>query len=113
MTFLLKAAVSLLVLAATAVFLPVIPLRILSGVLRCVGWVIQKRTRSRREYVRSRVCADEEEFKQAKVSSRVATDDDDWEKVDSSSIGTGSGSSKAPGNGNKWDGIVGFFHPYW
>ncbi|GAQ11112.1 GDP-Man:Man(3)GlcNAc(2)-PP-Dol alpha-1,2-mannosyltransferase [Aspergillus lentulus] len=120
MLFLLKTFLTLLALLATCVLLPQLPLGILRFVLRGVGWVIQKRTRSRREFLISRVRADEEEqlVKQSKSSPRG--EDEDWEKVDSSSSSSGTaGPSKKGGNSGKkgseaadWEGIVGFFHPF-
>ena len=116
MLFLLKMVLTLLALAATGVLIPTIPLQFLGLLLRAVGWATQKRTRSRREYVISRVRADEEEFQSKRA---VRSDDDDWEKVEngsssSSSIdGVPSGHGSSGGSKNKWDGIVGFFHPFW
>ena len=107
MLFLLKAVITLLAGIATGVLIPTVPLHLLSLVLRAVGWATQKRTRSRREYVISRVRADEEEFQ-----SKHHQADDDWEKVeDTTSSASSVGSNKS--SRNKWDGIVGFFHPFW
>lgn len=114
MSLLLKTAISLLIILATAVFLPRLSVEVLGLVLRCVGWVIQKRTRSRRKYIVSRVAADEEEFqsKRARSSPRTQTEDEDWEKVET--YGTGStGGAKVSGSQDEWNGIIGFFHPFW
>ncbi|KAF7167468.1 hypothetical protein CNMCM6106_003028 [Aspergillus hiratsukae] len=120
MLFLLKTFLTLLALLATCVLLPQLPLGVLRFLLRCVGWAIQKRTRSRREYLVSRVRADEEEQLVKRAKSSPRGEDEDWEKVDSSSSSSGTaGLSKKGGNsGNKgpkdadWGGIVGFFHPF-
>ena len=118
MSFLLNTLITLLALAATFVILPTIPLSILRFGLRGLGWFIQKRTRSRREFIVSRVRADEEEF-QAKRAGKSSpstsqAEDEDWEKVDTStsSVGTAGGNGQARGDEN-WDGIIGFFHPFW
>lgn len=134
MSFILNALITVFTLAATSVVLPTIPLSLLRLVLRCVGWFIEKRTKSRREFITSRVRVDEEEFQtkrgsgdvSAKSSSSTSqTEDEDWEKVDSSAgIGNNgnggdkekSGRGKAQGQGTKdedWEGIIGFFHPFW
>lgn len=132
MSLILNALITIIAIAATSVLLPTIPLSLLRLVLRGVGWFIQKRTRSRREFIISRVRADEEEF-QAKrdssasgksSSSTSQTEDEDWEKVDTSLAVGNNGNGhreknrqrKAQGQGSKdqdWDGIVGFFHPFW
>lgn len=132
MPFILNALITILAVAATSVFLPTIPLSLLRLVLRGVGWFVQKRTRSRREFIVSRVRADEEEF-QAKGDNSASTksspstsqtEDEDWEKVDTSAAVGNNGNGhreknrrgKAQGQGPKdedWDGIIGFFHPFW
>ncbi|KAF4260368.1 hypothetical protein CNMCM8714_001132 [Aspergillus fumigatus] len=120
MLFLLKTFLTLLALLATCVLLPQFPLGVLRFVLRGVGWVIQKRTRSRREFLISRVRADEEEQLVKRSKSSPRGEDEDWEKVDSSSSssGTAGPSKKGGNNGNRgpadadWEGIIGFFHPF-
>lgn len=132
MSLILNALITIIAVAATSVLLPTIPLSHLRLVLRGVGWFIQKRTRSRREFIISRVRADEEEFQakqgspaSGKSSSTSQTEDEDWEKVDTSlAVGNNNGNGhrekngqrKAQGQGSKdqdWDGIIGFFHPFW
>ncbi|RAL09507.1 alpha-1,2-mannosyltransferase ALG11 [Aspergillus homomorphus CBS 101889] len=112
MLLILKSFLTLLTLLATCVLLPQLPLAALRLVLRAVGWAVQKRTRSRREYIVSRVRADEEEFARKKPAKAIAnqTEDEDWERVDTSS----STSSGIAGNNTNddWDGIIGFFHPF-
>lgn len=134
MSLILNALITVFVLAATSVVVPTIPLSLLRLVLRCVGWSIEKRTRSRREFIISRVRVEQEDFQakqgngeaSAKSSSSTSqTEDEDWEKVDSSAgIGNNgngsdtekSGRRKAQEQGSKdenWEGIIGFFHPFW
>lgn len=119
MALLINILISLLALAATSVLLPTIPLSFLRLGLRGVGWFIRKRTRSRREYIISRVRTEEEEF-QAKRAEKLSpsttqAEDEDWEKVDTSSVGT-AGNNHNNGQEKRdesWDGIIGFFHPFW
>lgn len=78
--------------------------------LRLIGWSLQQRTSRRRELIASRVRSEEEAYRAAQRASPKA-DDDDWEKVESYATGT------AP-NGDspkdvEWEGVVGFFHPFW
>jgi alpha-1,2-mannosyltransferase len=115
MLYLLKTVITVLALLATCALLPLLPLGILRFVLRGVGWVIQKRTRSRREYILSRLRADDEAVssKQVKSSSGTQGEDDDWEKLDSSSSSSGEPGSNIIQENDDWDGIIGFFHPFW
>ncbi|PLB46925.1 putative alpha-1,2-mannosyltransferase [Aspergillus steynii IBT 23096] len=114
MLFLLKTVITVLALLATCVLVPQLPLGLLRFVLRGVGWVIQKRTKSRRELVLSRVRIEDEEFqaRRSKSSPGGSGDDEDWEKVDSSSSSSGTAGHKQSGRDEDWGGIIGFFHPF-
>lgn len=122
MAFLSNAILAIFVLAVTAIFLPQLSGNLLGLVFRGVGWLIRRRTRSRREYVIARARSEEEEHRapRPKASSnslaRGQAEDEDWEKVDSSGPGgvntTSSSDSDASGD-DEWDGIIGFFHPFW
>ena len=118
MSFLLNTLITLLALAAAFVILPTIPLSILRFGLRGLGWFIQKRTRSRKEFIISRVRADEEEFQSKRAGksspSTSQAEDEDWEKVDTSTSSVGPAGNNGHGAGDEnWDGIIGFFHPFW
>ncbi|KGO44912.1 Glycosyl transferase, family 1 [Penicillium expansum] len=127
MALLSKAILAILVLTATAVLLPKVTGVLLGLVFRGVGWLIWRRTRSRREYVIARARSEEEELRASRPKgsttspSRNGAEDEDWEKVDSSGASgvqttTGSESSGGISEGNQrpedWDGIIGFFHPF-
>jgi alpha-1,2-mannosyltransferase len=78
--------------------------------LRLVGWSLERKTSKRRELIVSRV-RNEEDTYQSAPNSLPKADDEDWEKIESYAAGT------AP-NGDlptdvEWEGIVGFFHPFW
>lgn len=121
MVFLSNAILGLLVVAVTAVFLPQLTGSLFGLVFRGVGWFIRRRTRSRREYVIARARSEEEESQTSHLKdsmqslARSQAEDEDWEKVDSSG-GAKTASSSDSGEGSKsddWDGIIGFFHPFW
>ncbi|KAJ6187034.1 hypothetical protein N7519_001942 [Penicillium mononematosum] len=126
MALLSNAILATLVLTATAVLLPKLTGVLLGLVFRGVGWLIWRRTRSRREFVIARARSEEEELRASRPKgstlSRNGAEDEDWEKVDSSGTGgvqttAGSGSSSGAGNESNqspedWDGIIGFFHPF-
>lgn len=71
-----------------------------------VGYYLKKKTAGRRAQILDLVDADEKEFK-AKRGRRAS---DEWENVDSYVGETTKNKAKEDAN---WDGIVGFFHPFW
>ncbi|KAA8644813.1 hypothetical protein EYZ11_009328 [Aspergillus tanneri] len=113
MLFLLKTLITTLALLATCALLPQLPLGLLRLILRSVGWVIQKRTKARRDLILSRVQVEDDEVrsKRTKPSSSGLGEDEDWEKVDSSSSSSGTAGHNPSGD-DEWDGIIGFFHPF-
>ncbi|RAK82406.1 alpha-1,2-mannosyltransferase ALG11 [Aspergillus fijiensis CBS 313.89] len=110
MLLILKSFLTFLALLATCVLLPQLPLALLRLVLRAVGWAVQKRTRSRREYIVSRVRAEEEELARKRSTKPASTEDEDWEKVDTSS--SASSGTAGTRTSDDWNGIIGFFHPF-
>ncbi|KAJ5748137.1 uncharacterized protein N7511_009833 [Penicillium nucicola] len=128
MALISNAILAVLLVTATAVLLPKLTGAVLGLVFRGAGWLIWRRTRSRREYVIARARSEEQESRapRPKVStnslSRNGAEDEDWEKVDSLGPGgvqtatSSESSSSAGGNKNRnsddWDGIIGFFHPF-
>lgn len=125
MAFMSNAILALFVLALTVVLLPQVAGSVFGLVFRGVGWLIRRRTRSRREYVIARARSEDEEFRASRAKdstqpvARGQAEDEDWEKVDSSGPGgvkTATSSESGGGTGGEsadWDGIVGFFHPFW
>lgn len=112
MSFLVTSVVTLLAVLATLLVAPKVAGYALSYVLRAVGWSIKNKTKARRELILSRARIEEEELrsKQAKSSSGAMTEDEDWEKVDNSAPGTAGNGEPL---GDDWEGIIGFFHPFW
>lgn len=108
---LVSSAVSLLALVPLAwlVFVPAI-WRMLGLIL---GWYLRRKTEGRRAQLRELMDADEKTYEEAAKTTKMGSDDDDdddWENVDAYAPGT----AKNGGSVEKdWDGIVGFFHPFW
>lgn len=119
MALLSSAILVLFLVTATVVLLPQLSGSALGLVFRGVGWLIRRRTRSRREYVIARARSEDKEKGSSNSLARSQADDSDWEKVDSSGPGgvkTASSSesgASAGGEDAEWSGIVGFFHPFW
>ena len=80
--------------------------------LRIIGWSLKKKTTTRRKLIREQIERDEEAVRAFQASRRKPSksEDDDWEKIESSA------SETAP-NGKshekeEWAGVIGFFHPF-
>jgi alpha-1,2-mannosyltransferase len=120
MSFILTTLATVLALPLTVVLAPKLVLYFVAAALRALGWYIKSKTQGRRETIVNRARIDEaehelrEEEERRKrhqgVTSGSSPDDDDWEKVDATVVGTA-------GNGlpldDEWEGIIGFFHPFW
>lgn len=103
--------VTILVLIVSIGLLPAVTGYVLRAVLRSIGWSIENKTRERRESIWSRVRAEEEKLRAQRAKSASGpTEDEDWEKVESPPEGkTHDRESTTDG----WEGIIGFFHPFW
>jgi alpha-1,2-mannosyltransferase len=122
MAFLSNAVLVLFILTVTVVLLPQLVGSLVGLLFRGVGWLIRRRTRSRREYVIARARSEEEETQMPRAKNSAhslakSQDDEDWEKVDSTSgVKTTTSSDSGASTGGEdaeWDGIIGFFHPFW
>lgn len=69
-----------------------------------LGHYLRRSSRTRRELLLARVATETEKYKQTE------TEDYDWKDIASVATGGKGSSSEAD---KQWDGIVGFFHPFW
>lgn len=107
------AMITLLVPLVTFFLIPTAVGYILKLALRSLGWSLKNKTNARRELILSQVRIEEEHYLEtAKLaaSSSAGPEDDDWEKVDGTVPGV-AGNGKPIGE--DWEGIIGFFHPFW
>ena len=73
-----------------------------------IGNRLRQSSRTRRELLLDRVATETKAFEaEHKVKGK---DDDDWEKILPSQAGSAVNGGKADAD---WNGIVGFFHPFW
>jgi alpha-1,2-mannosyltransferase len=95
----------LAVVPLVALFVLPVAWRLVGGLL---GWYLRKKTEGRRCRIVEVMERDERSFAESKPAGRGS--DDEWENIETYAVG-------ASGNGEKgqkeWDGIVGFFHPFW
>jgi alpha-1,2-mannosyltransferase len=102
---LLVMLLSLLLTAAISVVLLPKSLHLLAEL---AGRRLRHSSRTRRELLLDRVAAETRAF-EAEDSTK-SREDDDWEKIVPSPIGSAGSVGQA---GAEWNGIVGFFHPFW
>lgn len=81
--------------------------RVVGAVGRSLGYYLRKKTAGRKAQILEKVEADEKEWV-AKAEGR--RDSDEWENVEAYATGTAKNGDKGD---KEWDGIVGFFHPFW
>jgi alpha-1,2-mannosyltransferase len=95
----------LLPLAVSALFLPT-ALRFLGGI---AGHYRQRSSRTRRELLLERVASEQKQH-ESQQQVQAEKDEDDWEEIEGSMVGSAVNGGKAD---REWHGIVGFFHPFW
>jgi alpha-1,2-mannosyltransferase len=89
----------------SVVFLP----KTLHLLAELVGSRLRRSSTTRRELLLDRVATETKNF-EAEHKEKSKEDDDDWEKIVPSPIGSAVNGGKADAD---WKGIVGFFHPFW
>jgi len=95
--------------------LPTILLALLVGrwliysIGKAFGSYLKRKTTARRQSTMKRVHFEEEAVRSFYRRSHKS-EDDDWEKIESYGAATSTNGSQADSD---WEGIVGFFHPFW
>lgn len=74
-----------------------------------LGSNLRRASRTRRELLLARV-ANEQRTYEAEHKRRKGKEEEDWEEVEASMVGSAINGGKAD---KDWSGIVGFFHPFW
>jgi alpha-1,2-mannosyltransferase len=74
-----------------------------------LGWYLRRKTDGRRARVLEVIEEDEKAFEQ-NSQGRSASDDDEWEAVEAYAVSSANNGETGEA---EWDGIVGFFHPFW
>jgi len=76
-----------------------------------IGRHIRQETHQRRELIIARVNAEKKQYQER--GRAQATVDEEWEKVDGSRSHSQSDVQPDLSVGKSWDGVIGFFHPFW
>ena len=72
---------------------------------------MRKKTAGRKAQILELVGNEQREWEEKGGKEKERRDSDEWETVDSYATGTAKNGEKAVDA--EWDGIVGFFHPFW
>lgn len=78
---------------------------------RFTGWSLKKRTSSRRELLTTRAQAERKQLEEQGKGQRSL--DDEWEKVSRTRTPERVERKLKDQVSIDWDGVVGFFHPFW
>lgn len=76
-----------------------------------MGGYLRKKTAGRKAQILELVENEQREWEEKGGKEKERRDSDEWETVDSYAAGTAKNGEKAVDA--EWDGIVGFFHPFW
>lgn len=74
-----------------------------------VGYQLRRSSRTRRELLLARVATEQRAYEADKKKDKKK-EEDDWEEIEASTVGSAVNGGKAD---KDWNGIVGFFHPFW
>jgi len=96
------------IVACLPLFTVLLGPRIVAAAGRTVGWYLRRKTAGRRAQILERIEVEEKAL--AEDQSERRDSDEEWENVESYAAGTAKNGEKA---NKEWDGIVGFFHPFW
>jgi alpha-1,2-mannosyltransferase len=98
-------------------FLPLVVVllgrKLMFGLGNSLGFYLRNKTAGRKAQVLEATLQEEEEWEKSgreKEKARGRRDSDEWESVDAYAVGSAKNGEKAD---QEWDGIVGFFHPFW
>jgi len=84
--------------------------RIVAGFCSVIGAHLRSKTASRRQILLERAAEEERALARKDAAGRRSQLDDEWEKVESSSTPSSGNGEKASG---QYEGVIGFFHPFW
>ena len=87
-----------------------IPVCIFRWIFRTtVGWNLRRRSAARKNLISARVKLEESQS-QLRERCSPKSDDGEWEKVEKYAVGSAANGGEAE---DEWEGIIGFFHPFW
>lgn len=96
-----------LVIGVTPLFVLLVGPKLFGYLGRSLGSSLEKKASTRKDEILKKVEEDERAFT---ATSEKRRNSDDWENVESYATGSAKNGDKAE---EEWQGIVGFFHPFW
>lgn len=70
------------------------------------GWYLRRKTAARRQAILSQVRSEERDYQSEQKKSGYG----DWDKLESHAVGSAPNGGQAD---DEWEGMIGFFHPFW
>lgn len=98
------------ILASTPMFLIIVGPKIVFWLGRTLGFYLRKKTAGRREQILESVEQEEAAWMKEEKGKGERRYSDEWENVDAYAAGSSQNGERGE---EEWDGIVGFFHPFW
>ena len=83
---------------------------VIGNLAKLLGWVLRRKTQLRRKLIVNRVNKELETYPSSRERSSPKSEDEEWEKVESHVRGRAKGILQGD---EDWQGIIGFFHPFW
>lgn len=123
LSFVSSSIATVVTVLAFIVLTPTLAAYVIRFIFQGLGYLIRRRTKWRRELICTRVSFEQENYRSqanrqtTSPGTAKADDEEEWEKVDR--VGGQSGSSSPDSRRSSaaeqgdWNGIVGFFHPFW
>ena len=103
-------SVSTVLLLALIPLLPSLVKYFIQYILRAAGYLLRRKTQGRRELILGAVRREAEDFRSG-VEQPRSVEDEDWEQVEKDAAHTIR--NDGLGRDADWDGVIGFFHPFW
>lgn len=107
--FYLKAIITTIVLCSPFIVAVIVP-RLIAAIGRSLGWTLRKKTDGRRSHLIDLMDGENKRTSEKDFESKSSSSSGEWQKVQETDLGATNGAEKAD---KEWDGIVGFFHPFW
>ena len=99
-----------LVVAFAPFLLVFVAPRIVRAFGRSLGWTLKQKTDGRRALLVSLMDGENRKSSEKSSLETKSTSSGEWQTVQGTDLGAVDGAEKAS---KDWDGIVGFFHPFW
>lgn len=87
--------------------------RVIPGIFMSMGWTLKKKTEGRRAHLIGLMDEENKKSTDKDFESKSSSSSGEWQKVHEADAGAFAGTDGADKTDKEFDGIVGFFHPFW